>query len=173
MDDQKIFGWASKLEADFIIRVAHKPERPLWALVADDVSRNRQLILLTNVPILDKRSARTVYDAWRRCPHIEHTYRFDQERGLEVEDMQVHAVEHMRRLFTLVLIAALFVYYIANVWPEPAVRWLLDLGGKLHLKLDADGPYLLIAGIAAVFVTVATLSFATRFPFPRECLTCG
>lgn len=232
LDDQKIFRWASELEADFIIRVAHRerlveiyndrldrweteslgdladtvlygdrwevpfthahrvrhdevdvgwfalrlpdePERPLWALVADDVSRKRQLILLTNRPILDAHCARTAYDAWRHRPHIEHTYRFAQERGLEVEDMQVHTLERMRRLFALLLIAALFVYYIANVWPEPAAKWLLDLGGKLHLKLDANGPYLLLAGIAAVFITVATLSFAARFPFPRECLTYG
>jgi hypothetical protein len=232
LDDQKIFRWATELEADFIIRVSHRerlveiyndrldrweteslgdladtvfygdhwqvsfthahqlrqdevhvgwfalrlpdePERRLWALVADDVSLGRQLILLTSVPILDAHSARTAYDDWRHRPHIEHTYRFDQERGLDVEDMQVHTLERMRRLFALVLIAALFVYYIANVWPEPTVRWLLDLGGKLHLKLDADGPYLLLAGIKAVFVTVATLAFAVRFPFPRESLTYG
>ncbi|MBC7237198.1 MAG: hypothetical protein H5T69_15255 [Chloroflexi bacterium] len=59
---------------------------------------------------------------------------------MDVEDMQVHTVERMRRLFALLLIAALFVYYIANVWPESAVKWLLDLGGKLHLKLVPMAP---------------------------------
>jgi len=164
--DEVDVGW-------FGLRLPDEPQRRLWALVADDVSLDRQLILITSVAIPDERAARTVYNQWRHRPHIEHTYRFDQERGLDVEDMQVHTLERMRRLFALVLIAALFVYYIANVWPEPAVRWLLDLGGKLHLKLDADGPYLLLAGIAAIFVTVATLTFAARFPFPRESLTYG
>lgn len=164
--DEVEVGW-------FALRLPEEPKQALWALVADDVSLERQLLLLSSVPITDKRSARSVYDAWRQRPHVEHTYRFDQERGLDVEDMQVHTLERMRRLFALLLIAALFVSYIANVWPEPAVRWLLDLGGKLHLKLDADGPYLLIAGIGAVFLTVATLAFAARFPFPRECLTYG
>ena len=129
-------------------------EHPAGTQRADDVSLDRQL-LLTGRPILDAHSARTAYDAWRHRPQIEHTYRCDQERGLEVEDMPVHTLERMRRLFALVLIAALFVYYIAHVWPEPAVRWLLELGGKLHYKLDA------------VFVIVAPLAFATRFPFPR------
>ena len=87
--------------------------------------------------------------------------------------MQVHTLERMRRLFALVLMATLFVYFIANIWPEPAVTWLLDLGGKLHLALDADGPYILLAGIGAVFLTAATLTFVARFPFPGECMTCG
>jgi hypothetical protein len=164
--DEVAVGW-------FILRLPDQPERSLWALVAEDTSLDRQIILITSVPIQDELSARRVYHQWRNRPQIEHTYRFDQERGLDVEDMQVHTLERMRRLFALVLMATLFVYFIAHSWPEPAVTWLLDLGGKLHLVLDADGPYILLAGIGAVFLTAATLSFAARFPFPRECLTCG
>lgn len=164
--DEVAVGW-------FDLRLPDQPERRLWALVAEDTSLDRQIILLTSIPILDELSARALYNEWRNRPQIEHTYRFDQERGLDVEDIQVHTLERMRRLFALVLIATLFVYFIANVWPQPAVTWLLDLGGKLHLGLDADGPYLLLAGIGTVFLTIATLTFAARFPFPRECLTCG
>jgi hypothetical protein len=164
--DEVDVGW-------FALRLPDQPECPLWALVADDTDLDRQIILITSIPILDEQSAHTVYNQWRNRPQIEHTYRFDQERGLDAEDMQVHTLERMRRLFALVLIATLFVYHIANVWPKAAVQWVLDLGGKLHLKLDADGPYILLAGLAAVFTTAATLNFASRFPFPKESLTCG
>ena len=44
------------------------------------------------------------------------------------------------RRFVLVLLAALFVYHIAETWPHQAVLWLRRLGGKLGLNTDADGP---------------------------------
>ena len=52
----------------------------------------------------------------RRC--IEHTYRFDQEQGLDVEDMRVRSLEAMRPLFVLVLLTALFVAFLAHTWPS-------------------------------------------------------
>jgi len=52
-------------------------------------------------------------------------------------------------------------------------RWLHRLGGKLGLSSDRDGPYILLAGIRAVLVTVATMSFAAQHPFPRAGETCG
>ena len=114
-----------------------------------------------------------VYAEWRHRPQIEHTYRFDQEDGLGVEDIQVQTLERMRRIFVLVLLAALFVYFIDQSWPQQAVLWLRWLGGKLGFDFDSDGPYVLLEGISAVFTTVATLSFALHHPFPREKLTYG
>jgi hypothetical protein len=142
-------------------------EWPLWVLTAHDPDLDRDLVLLTNVPIRSAADAQTVYTDWRHRPQIEHTYRFDQEDGLDVEDMRVRKLERMRRLFLLVLLAAMFVYHLGLAWPEPAVRWLRCLGGKLGLRIDRDGPYLLLAGIRAVFVTAATLAFAAHYPFPR------
>ena len=138
----------------------------LWALVAHDPDFERDLVLITNVPIYTARDAKTVYTEWRYRPQIEHTYRFDQEDGLDVEDVRVQTMERMRRIFILVLIAALFVYHIAHAWPQHMVLWLRQLGGKLGLSSDRDGPYVLLAGIRAVFVTVATLTFAALHPFP-------
>ncbi len=77
-------------------------------------------------------------------------------------------MERMRRIFVIVLIAALFVYHIAHAWPRHMVLWLRRLGGKLGLSSDLDGPYVLLAGIRAVLVTVATLTFAAPHPFPRS-----
>jgi hypothetical protein len=139
----------------------------LWALVAHDPNDDHDLVLLTNIPICTAAEAQTVYTEWRYRPRIEHTYRFDQEQGLDVEDLRVQTLERMRRVFALVLMAALFVYHVAHAWPQRRVLWLRRLGGKLGLSSDLDGPYVLLAGIGAVFLAAATLAFAARHPFPR------
>jgi len=142
-------------------------QQALWVIVAHDPDRNHDLVLLTNVPVHTTHDARTVYTEWRYRPQIEHTYRFDQEDGLDVEDVRVQTLERMRRIFVLVLLAALFVYHVSHAWPRQAVLWLRHLGGKLGLPSDRNGPYVLLAGMHAVFVTAATLAFAAQFPFPR------
>ena len=140
----------------------------LWVLVAHDCGDDHDLILLTNVPLQKADTVRQVYSDWRRRGNIEHGYRFDQEEGLDVEDMRVETLEHMRRLFVLVLLAAQFVYYIGQTWPHAAVQWLRNLGGKLGLKTDCDGPYVLLRGLSGVWQTAATLTFAAHHPFPRD-----
>jgi hypothetical protein len=94
--------------------------------VAHDPDLDRDLTLITNVPIRTVEDAKTVYTQWRYRPRIEHTYRFDQ-----------------------------------------MVLWLRRLGGKLGLSSDRDGVYILLAGIRAVFVSAATLAFASQHTFPR------
>jgi hypothetical protein len=148
-------------------------QQVLWALVAHDPDYDRDLVLLTNIPICTAADAKVVYTEWRHRPQIEHTYRFDQEDGLDVEDMRVQTLERMRRIFVMVLLAALFVYHIAHSWPRPMVLWLRHLGGKLGLPHDLDGPYVLLAGIGAVFLTATTLAFAASHPFPRAGPTYG
>lgn len=145
----------------------------VWALVIRDPDLQRRLILLTNIPSASAQEAETVYTEWRFRPRIEHTYRFDQEQGLDVEDMRVRTLERMRRIFVLVLLAALFVYHIDHSWPRQAVFWLRRLGGKLGLRSDSDGPYVLLAGISAVFVSAATFTYARLHPCPRPKGTYG
>jgi hypothetical protein len=148
-------------------------QQVLWALVAHDLDIDRDLVLITNVPIDTARDAEAVYTEWRYRPQIEHTYRFDQEDGLDIEDVRVQTLERMRRIFVLTLIAALLVYHIAHTWPRHMVLWLRHLGGKLGRPSDRDGPYVLLAGIRAVLISAATLSFITQHPFPRVGATCG
>ncbi len=148
-------------------------QQVLWALVAHDPRSGHDLVLLTNMPIHSAADAKAAYTEWRHRPQIEHTYRFDQEDGLDVEDMRVQTMERMRRIFVLVLLAALFVYHIAHAWPQPMVLWLRNLGGKLGFSSDLDGPYVLLAGISAVFLTASTLAFAAQHPFPRSGGTYG
>jgi hypothetical protein len=145
----------------------------LWALVVHDSNLHSDVVLITNIPIQTPQDAQTVFSEWRSRPQIEHTYRFDQEDGLDVEDMRVQTLERMRRVFVLVLLAALFVHHVAHTRPHQAVLWIRRLGGKLGLSSDLDGPYILLAGIRAVWTTAATLDYAAQHPFPRARDTCG
>jgi hypothetical protein len=140
----------------------------LWVLVAEDDLEKRTLVLLTSVPIQTQRTAQQIYHDWRLRGRIEHGYRFDQEQGLDVEDVRVHTLERMRRIFALVLLAAQFVFHLNQHWPPQAVLWLRKLGGKLGLATDRDGPYILLRGLSAVYQTVATLSWTAIQPFPHH-----
>jgi hypothetical protein len=135
-------------------------------LVAEDLTLHRQLVLITNVPLVNVQRVQSVYNDWRLRTRIEHGYRFDQEQGLDVEDMRLHTVERMRRLFALILLAAQIVFVIAAQWPPKAVLWLRQLGGKLGLSGDRDGPHWLLQGISAVITTAMVLSFVFLHPFP-------
>lgn len=159
------FGW-------FKIRIPGT-QKSLWILVADDETLNRQLVLITNIPLTKVAAVQQVYNDWRLRTRIEHGYRFDQEQGLDVEDMRVQTLDRMRRLFAVVLIAAQIVFVISEQWPPKAVLWLRQLGGKLGIPTDRDGPYWLLQGISAVIVTCMTLSFFFLHPFPSQEFTCG
>jgi hypothetical protein len=143
-------------------------QQELWVLVAEDDLFENTLVLLTNVPVQGEATAKEVYADWRLRGRIEHGYRFDQEQGLDVEDLRVQTLERMRRLFALVLLAAQFVFYLMVHWPPKAVLWLRKLGGKLGLTTDRDGPYILLRGLSAVWQTVATLSWTAIQPFPHH-----
>jgi hypothetical protein len=157
----------------FQIRLPDNLEQILWVLVADDPSMDRQLVLITNVPLETVPIVQQVYNDWRLRSRIERGYRFDQEQGLDVEDMRVHSLERMRRLFAIVLLSAQIVFVIAVHWPPKAVLWLRQLGGKLGISSDRDGPYSLLHGISAVIVSAMTLSFSLLHPFPFQVMNCG
>jgi hypothetical protein len=131
----------------------------LWVLVVRDPADQHDLILLTNVTLTSAEIVRQAYAAWRQRGQIEHTYRFDQEDGFDVEDLRVQPLERMRRVFLLVSLTAQFVAAIARTWPTASLRWLRQLGGKLGL-------YVLLCGISAVWQTAA-LSYVADHPFPR------
>jgi len=65
------------------------------------------------------------------------------------------------------------VAHIHHSWPAPAVSWLRSLGGKLGLKTDLDGLYVLLAGIGSVFAATATLTFASLHSFPFGTFSSG
>ena len=175
---QVLFSHAGQTHLDtvhlgwFMVRIP-ATTTPLWILVVDDPVLNSRLVLITNVPLLSLPIVQQVYNDWRLRSRIEHGYRFDQEQGLDVEDMRVHTVNCMRRLFALVLLAAQIVFVVTVHWPPKAVLWLRQLGGKLGLSGDRDGPYWLLQGISCVITSAMALSFAFLHPFPSGEYTYG
>jgi hypothetical protein len=157
-------GWASFRLPD--------TRQLLWLLVAREVSPTGEeigrILLLTNVPIQDVADAQIVYGQWRLRSRIEHVYRFDQEQGVDVEDMRVRTLERMRRLFALVIVAVLVVFHLGETWPPQAILWLRRLGGKLGRSSDHDGPYVLLRGLAALIQTLGTLALLDHEPFPHD-----
>ena len=147
--------------------------QPLWAVVYYEAAIDRTTVLLTNVPVTKPKTAQQVYRDWRLRGRIEHGYRFDQEQGLDVEDMRVQSRQAMQRLFVLVLLAAQFVFHLIDTWPPAAVTWLRRLGGKLDLMIDRDGPYLVLRGLAALWQALVTLSWAATDPFPHHLFAPG
>lgn len=81
--------------------------------------------------------------------------------------MRVQTLDRMRRLFILVLLAMQFVFHLMERWSAVGVRWLRQLGGKLGLAIDRDGPYLLLRGLSAVWQTATTLTHLASCPFPH------
>jgi len=183
------YTWSSNISMGWLlIRLPQTPKtsetsetsesaQELWVLVAEDTDeegKERVLVLLTNVAIRTMEDAQQLYSDWRMRGRIEHGYRFDQEQGLDVEDMRVRTLERMRRMFVLVLLAAQFVFYLIESWPPVAVQWLRRLGGKLGLGTDRDGPYIVLRGLSAVGQAVAALTWLLISPFPHDAFQrCG
>jgi hypothetical protein len=110
----------------------------------------KHLTLLTKVPILTETSAHQIYNDRTLRGRMEHGYRFDQEPALDVEDLRVHPIDRMRRVFALFLVAAQFVFILMKRWPSKAILRLSKLSGKLGLKSDRDGSYILLRAISAI-----------------------
>jgi hypothetical protein len=169
---QVLFQHAGRTRLDtvqlgwFQIRLPELPEQLLWVMVIENPHFEQALVLITNVPLKTLSLGQQIYSDWRLRGRIEHGYRFDQEQGLDVEDMRVRTLDRMRRLFAIVLLSAQMVFVIACHWSPKAVLWLRQLGGKLGLASDRDGPYWLLHGISAVIVSAMTLSFSFLHPFP-------
>lgn len=151
----------------FLVRLPDTHQQ-LWVLVAQDDLHSTPVVLLTNIPIVNVRKAQEICADWRLRGRMEHGYRFEQEQGLDVKDIRVRTLERMRRVFALVLLAAQFVFFLMKHWPPQAVLWLRELGGKLGLKSDREGPYILLRGLSAVWQAVATLSWLAVQPFPHH-----
>jgi hypothetical protein len=140
--------------------------RSLWLLISEGGPSAEPLMLITNRPITSLTQAMQVYQDWRLRPIIEHLYRFIQEDGLDVEKIQLRTLERRRRELILILVAALFVLRLPQLWSPTLLTWLRQLGSATAgTSMDRDGPYLLLAGLRAVLTAHAVLaSFLGTFP---------
>lgn len=137
--------------------------QPYWLVVSNVYGIGQQWILLTNVPIQSVQQAKEIWFNYRRRWSVENAFRFLKKEGLRWEDFKVLGWEAIRRLVNLVLIAALFLLNIKYVLDETSLQLLLTLGGKLGLKSERDGPYLLLRGFQKLLVCVNTLAVFKRY----------
>ncbi len=139
------FGWLE-------LRLPHRAQR-LWARVMHDLTDEDDLVLLTNVPLATDRVVRQAIwrrpnrGDWRQRGHAtrEHGYRFDQEQGLDVEDLSVTTLERMRRPFVLVLLAAQFVCYLDRTWRQAGARLAASAGWQAGSSPGSRWPVLALA----------------------------
>ncbi|MGB5925582.1 MAG: transposase [Dehalococcoidia bacterium] len=133
-------------------------DHPYWLLVSQTAAIRQKWILLTNVPVNSVKQARKIWFNYRRRWCVENALRFLKKEGLRWEDFKVLSLEAIRRLVNLVLIAALFILNTKHYLDEPSVQFLLNLGGKLGLKSERDGPYLLLRGMQKFLICLNVLA---------------
>lgn len=136
---------------------------PYWLVVSDVCGIGQRWILLTNVPIHSAKQAKGIWFNYRRRWRVENTFRFLKKEGLRWEDFKVLDWEAIRRLLNLVLIAALFLLNVKYLLDESSLQLLLTLGGKLGLKSERDGPYLLLRGFQKLLICINTLAVLKRY----------
>jgi hypothetical protein len=131
----------------------------LWVVVAESDHFPDPLVLITNREVSSVPSAQDVYEDWCLRPGIEHFYRFIQEEGLDIEKILLRNLERRRRVFGLVLVLALFVLRLPDVWSPALVQWIRSLASSTAgTAMDRHGPYTLLAGIQSLLAARAVLS---------------
>lgn len=137
----------------------------LWGIVADTDHFPDLLVLITNRPVHSAHDARTIYNDWRRRPTIELHYRFVQEDGLDVEKIQLHKLERIRREFILILALSLFVLRLPDLWHPSFILWLRKLGSAtVGTNSDWGGPYLLLYGLQRVLSAWSVFLACPKLP---------
>ncbi len=133
-------------------------QKPYWLVISHVYGLFQTWILLTNVPVLNQHIARQIWHDYRHRWEIEGEWRFLKEEGLRIEDFKVLSLEGIRRMVSIVLLAALLILNGRHFFPDKAWQILLRLGGKLGLRSERDGPYLLLRGLCKVLTCLATLA---------------
>jgi hypothetical protein len=142
-----------------------RSDQILWMIVSESKLFSEPLVLITNRPVTNVSQAQQIYTDWRLRPAIEHLYRFIQEDGLDIEEIRLHKLERRRRELTLILVAALFVLRLPQLWSPAVLSWLRQLGsGIAGTSMDRHGPYLLLFGYQSVLVAHAVLESVLKLP---------
>ena len=133
-------------------------EKPYWLVVSHAYGLFQTWVLLTNVPVLNQHIAKEIWKGYRHRWGIEGKWRFLKGEGLRIEGFKVLSFEGIRRMVSIVLLAALLILSGRHFFPDRAWQVLLRLGGKLGLRSERDGPYLLLRGLCKVLTGLATLA---------------
>lgn len=101
--------------------------------------------LLTNLAVGGAEEARRVVEIYRKRWLIEEFFRL-LKTGLGLEGFQVERLARIRKVIAILLGLAVFLWEL-QLEESPFKQFLLRLGGKLGIKSEGDGPYLLLRGL--------------------------
>jgi len=101
--------------------------------------------LLTNLLVGRAEEARRVVEIYRKRWLIEEFFRL-LKTGLGLEGFQVERLVRIRKVIAILLGLAVFLWEL-QLEESPFKQFLLRLGGKLGIKSEGDGPYLLLRGL--------------------------
>ena len=132
----------------------------------EDEEEERLFGLLTNREVLMLEQAQGVYQDWRLRHRIEDGYRFEQEAGLDIEQVMVHSLEGMQRMFVAALWAMHFITHILVSWPQEVLVWLQWLGGQIPPTRRRNGLYRLLWGLGRLWLAFSTLRLVGYHPPP-------
>jgi hypothetical protein len=145
---------------------------PLWVLVAHDPAQERDLVLLTNILIRHKADAQMIYSDWRPPAHRAHLPLRPGGWLADQRHPRLNPGAHAPLIYPGFARGAVRLSPRCHL--APSSRPLASPSrGKVGQHWDLDGPYVLLAGISAVWITAATLTFATQEPFPHQVFSYG
>ena len=99
-------------------------------------------LLLTNLPVNSPEEAKRVVEIYRKRWTVEEFFRL-LKAGLGLEEFQVEKLSHILKIIAILLGLAIFLYKV-KMEESPFKELLLDSGGRLGIKSERNGPYLLI-----------------------------
>lgn len=109
------------------------------------LGRRGEWWLLTSLPVRGREEAARVVEAYRRRWEVERFFRL-LKTGLGLETFQVRGLARIRKVVAVLLGLAVFLWEVERLG-GPFKGFLLQLGGKLGLPSERDGPYLLLRGL--------------------------
>ncbi len=109
------------------------------------LGRRGEWWLLTSLPVRGREEAARVVEAYRRRWEVERFFRL-LKTGLGLETFQVRGLARIRKVVAVLLGLAVFLWEVERLG-DPFKGFLLQLGGKLGLPSERDGPYLLLRGL--------------------------
>lgn len=116
--------------------------------------------LLTNLAVEGAKQAQGVVELYRKRWRIEELFRL-LKTGLGLEEFQVESLARIRKVIAILLGLAVFLWEVRREG-GPFKTFLLQLGGKLGLKSERDGPYLLLRGLIRLLNQEVTLEELER-----------
>ena len=132
----------------------------------EDEKEERLFGLLTNREVSMVEQAQGVYQDWRLRHRIEDGYRFEQEAGFDIEQVMLHSLEGMQRMFVAVLWSMHFITHVLVNWPQEVLVWLQWLGGQIPPTRRRNGLYRLLWGLGRLWLTFSTLRLMLDYPPP-------